>query len=356
MVVLHAARVAVRQLVAREDVPPSQLDGVDVHLPGGDVEQHLAGDRLELPRPSVRSAPARVREDRRGRPRPNGDAVWPGEQHAHRGRRPHGPRRRVGADVLHVVDLGGEDRAVDIERHPRHAVLVAGLARRHEVLPPVFDPLDCRRYLARRQHEAHVLAVRDDLLPEPAARVAHDHPDGVFGDAEQTRAESPHLVGGLRRRPDGELARRPLDDHSPRLHRHGGVRLLVEGLGHHVGRGGACLVHRVGLGAAQLTRDVVGVGLVHQLGRLLGVDVVDDGRERFVVDVDEVDGVLGDVPALGHDQRDRVADEAGLALRQRRPRRIGHVLPHEPVPLLAHVGVEVGGDEHRVDTRVGPRG
>ena len=70
--------------------------------------------------------------------------------------------------------------------------------------------------------------------------------------------------------------------------------------------------------------------------------------QRLVVDVDQFDRVLGEVAALGDDQRNRVADELGLALGQRRPRSVRDVLARDGVPGLLDVGVEVGGGEHRV--------
>ena len=77
---------------------------------------------------------------------------------------------------------------------------------------------------------------------------------------------------------------------------------------------------------------------------------VGDGGQRLVVDVDQLDGVLGDVAALGDDERDRVADELHLALGQRRARGVGDVLARDGVPGLLDVRVEVLGDEHRVHT------
>ena len=69
-----------------------------------------------------------------------------------------------------------------------------------------------------------------------------------------------------------------------------------------------------------------------------GLEEVGDGGQRFVVDVDEVDGVLGDVPALGDDEGDRVADELHLALGQRRAGSVGHVLARDRVPGLLDSG------------------
>src|SRR4029453_9173308 len=51
-------------------------------------------------------------------------------------------------------------------------------------------------------------------------------------------------------------------------------------------------------------------------------------------------GVGGEVEADAHDQRDRVADEADLAVGQRWLRRVGHRLAHRRVPRLVDAGVD----------------
>ena len=76
----------------------------------------------------------------------------------------------IGADVLDEVDVGGQDLAVVVERHPHLAVDVAGLPGRHQVLAPVLDPLQRRGHLAGGQQDAHVLAHRHDLLAERRRR------------------------------------------------------------------------------------------------------------------------------------------------------------------------------------------
>ena len=111
---------------------------------------------------------------------------------------------------------------------------------RHQVLAPVLDPLQRGRHLARGEQDAHVLAHRDDLLAERAAGVAHDDPDALGGDAQQSGRERAQLVRCLGGRPDGEFVcgRRPFDDHAAGLHRHRHVHLLIDVLGDDVRGGG----------------------------------------------------------------------------------------------------------------------
>ena len=101
-------------------------------------------------------------------------------------------------------------------------------------------------------------------------------------------------------------------------------------------------------GARHAARDVVTVCLVHDDVGVLGLGEVGDRGQRFVVDVDEFDRVLGDVTVVGDDERDRIADELHLALGQRRARRVGDVLARDRVPGLLDVGVQILGGEHRV--------
>ena len=92
------------------------------------------------------------------------------------------------------------------------------------------------------------------------------------------------------------------------------------------------------------------MGGVHEVGRFGGGEEVDDRRQRFVVDHDHVGGVLGDVAILRQHQRDGIADETNLALRERRARRVVRDRSEQRVPLLVHPGIEVLRDEDCVHT------
>ena len=76
--------------------------------------------------------------------------------------------------------------------------------------------------------------------------------------------------------------------------------------------------------------------------------VVDDRGERVVLDVDEIDGVLGDVAIVRDDERDEVADEADLVLGERRARAVGHVLAGEREPRLVDTGIQISRGEDRM--------
>ena len=98
---------------------------------------------------------------------------------------PTGHGRRVRTAIGDEVDVRGLDRAVGVERHRDAGVLVARLPGCEQVLAPVLDPLQRRADLGRREHQAHLVALHQHLLAEPAAGVAHDDADPVLGDSEQ---------------------------------------------------------------------------------------------------------------------------------------------------------------------------
>ena len=84
-----------------------------------------------------------------------------------------------------------------------------------------------------------------------------------------------------------------------------------------------------------------------------GLSEVGDGGQRLVVDVHQLDGVLGDVPALGDDESDRVADELHLALGQRRAGVSGMSLPTTACQASLTSGLRSPGGEHGAHTGQG---
>ena len=89
---------------------------------------------------------------------------------------------------------------------------------------------------------------------------------------------------------------------------------------------------------------------------VLGLGVVDDRRQRFVVDLDELGRVLGERSGVGDDEHDRIAGEAHLAFGERRARCLGTRGADRRVPLRLHVRVQVCGGEHVMDAGLGECG
>lgn len=71
-----------------------------------------------------------------------------------------------------------------------------------------------------------------------------------------------------------------------------------------------------------------------------------DGRQLLVVDHDETGGVLGDVTRLGHDQRNRIADQPHAVDGERIEDRVVEALErHQPHERIGERG-DVGAGEH----------
>ena len=87
----------------------------------------------------------------------------------------------------------------------------------------------------------------------------------------------------------------------------------------------------------------------------LGGRIVDDGHQALDVDDHELGRVLGDVAVLGDDERDGIAHEPHLILRERRARDLGDVRTDRRVPLLLDAGVQVGRHEHGMHPGEGDR-
>ena len=232
------------------------------------------------------------------------------------------------------------------------------LPRGEQVLAPVLDPLHRRPDQRRREHQAHLVPLDQDLLPEATAGVAHHDPDVVLGHPEQARTEQPHVVRRLRGRVDREIARRArvVDDQGACFDRRRGAGLLIDRRGRHV-RGRSEHVVERGLGQPrELADDVRTVLLVDEHGCVLGLGVVDDCRQRFVVDLDQIGGVLRERAARGDHKRDGVTDETNLALGKRRAWCLGAQRSDRRVPLLLDPGVQIGRGVHRVHAGQRERG
>ena len=188
------------------------------------------------------------------------------------------------------------------------------------------------------------LAERPDLAAEAAAALHRDDPDPVLGDAEHVGRLRARVEGALRARPEGEEPGGvPLGQHGVGLevplvdHRHA-VGLLE----HQVGLGEALRhvapleprllgdvgrLRRPGLGRgdghARVGERLAPVGLGPQLGdrrgaRLHRRDRVDRRREHLVLDLDQVERLLGDRQLVGGDRRHRLAREDDAIDRQHR--------------------------------------
>ena len=281
-----------------------------------------------------------------------------------------------GAVVGEHVHVDGEDLAVLRRRDLRLHVVVAGERRRHEVLAAVLHPLHRLAGDDGADDREDVAGVDADLVAEAAADIGADDADLVLRQARHHRVDRAVGVGRLARRVHRELAGDLVEvrDRAAGLHRrrvHARVEdVLLDDDAVRIGRGGGERCLR-GLLVARLPRLVA----VHVGDAVVGLALVvaDDGgvgverllrihhrRQRVVVDVDELERVLRDVPALGDDVGDLLALEAHLVggqdglgvVRQRRHPR--EVVTEQRRPRDALEGL-AGDDGNDARQRLGSR-
>ena len=225
----------------------------------------------------------------------------------------HQPERSlVRPAVGDVPGPQAEDRAVVPQGDLQLVDLLPGVGDGQEVLVAVLDPLHRPADPAGGEGHQEVLGVEVGLDPEAAADVGRDDPDRARRDGEHPRQDGAHRVRPLGGGPDRHLAGDgvAVPDHAAGLHRDAGVALHVQPLADDPIRAG-----EGGLDVAALVdhrrRHVVG-GVLVQHGRagLDGGVGVDHRLKGLVVDLDELEGVLGEVPALGDDDRYALADVA----------------------------------------------
>jgi hypothetical protein len=129
----------VRKVGMLDDVASAQVERVDPHPSRRDVDHDLArGGRLHHPGPAVCAASRGVRDHARTRATDLPDLVGAGEE-SQDGRA--AAPGRIRPEVVDVLDLHGNDRAVGVERDRHLRLLGARVRRGDEVLPAVLDPL-----------------------------------------------------------------------------------------------------------------------------------------------------------------------------------------------------------------------
>ena len=254
-----------------------------------------------------------------------------------------------------VLTLQPGDLAVVAERHLGVGDVIAAVRVGEERLGAVAGPFHRAADLLRRPQAHDLFGIDEDLRAEAAADIRRDDAQLVLRrHADEGRDDEPRDVRILRGVPEREVLRAGVvfADRDARLHRVGHQAVVddVE-LGDVLGR----LDRRVGrLGVAEmplvdrvLRRDLVDRRRALRLGR------IGHRRQHLVVDLDLLGGVLGLRQRLGHHHRDRIADIAGLARRDRRMRRHLHRravlgMDHPAADQIADlVGRKLGAGQHR---------
>ena len=236
--------------------------------------------------------------------------------------------------------------------------MIAAVRCRLIVLAPRFVPLDRPIQLSRTKHREKVGGVRRNLAAEATAHLRGDDADPVFRNSRHHRDQKTQDVRILRRIPQRELARRaaPFGERGSRFHRVRDQSLLHDPLIDDDVRVRKCRIH-VAAVQRPVKREVIGnVGMQLRRARLHGLLGIDGARERFVLDVDELERVVGLIRRLGHHDRHDIANIAHDVLGDARIGRDLEVgIRQEPRARRRSQRIDVGAGVDRDNTRRGLR-
>ncbi len=274
----------------------------------------------------------------------------------------------IGAEIGDDLDAESEERAVAVERQLGRREIVARLRVAEERLGARADPFDrTPDRLRAKQHERHLVIDRG-LHAEAAADVAGDDADAAFRDLQHRMGQlGAEIMGALQGRVDGVAI---LDgvvfaDRAARLHGGAGDAVDDEIGAHHAmgaGEGGIGL----GLVAFEMDEaDIVRAIVPHaRRARCDRVLAGNHGRQRLVIDLDQLGRVGRLGIGLGHDEGDVIADPAHAVLDQRRKARaierraVAPLRPgrHRQIAPARRLPIGAGEDGEHARRVLGPRG
>ena len=220
-----------------------------------------------------------------------------------------------------------QEGAVGVERELGGDLVVAAVAVGDEAAGALVGPFDRAAERARGMQHADIFRKRRRLHAERAADIAGEDADLLGLDVEDFRHVAPHAEHALRGDVQREASARGIvdADRRARLHRvhhQAAVDELeprdVRGLG----EGGG---HLLGIAVVIIERDVArALVMEERRAGARGLLRPDHRGQRIDIELDRLGGVLRLQQRLGHDEGDRIADEAHLVGGQRRPRRLVH--------------------------------
>src|ERR1043166_2059928 len=204
--VLKDDLVVVREILGSEKVLAANLEPVDSHFAGSDVEQSLDHEHAVLPSSAAHRCHDRLRREDGGELAVVARNLVRAEQRALAVDRHRETIGIVGAGVMDEHVMHAEDLAVLVERYFGIVDLATLLRRRREVFAAIFDPFDGPIYLARDPGDHDLLrVVHHDLRAETAADEGRDHPNLRLRQSEHRRepvANRDRRLGGV---PDRHL-------------------------------------------------------------------------------------------------------------------------------------------------------
>ena len=245
--------------------------------------------------------------------------------------------RQIRAHVRGRDHAHRQELAVLVERELGGGHVIAPVRVRHERFRALGGPLDRAIDLLHRPGEHGLFRIQENLRAEAAADVGRDHAHLVLGQPEHERRHQQPLDVRILARHVQRVAvvrARIAGQRRTRLDRVGNEAVVHELEPGHVMRLLERTVDRRLVTQRPHVARVVRRDVVHDRGaRLARIGRVDDRRQQFVIDFDQLGGILGLIERLGDDHGDLVADVAHLALREQRV-----------LGLLHRLGVDVGDE------------
>ena len=250
-----------------------------------------------------------------------GNVVGASHGAVHAVERPRHRRAQECAVIFELIELQPEDAAVLGDRRLDFGNAVRAGACGDQVLDAVLGPFHRPASDARRERDQHHIRKNRKFNAETAAGIGRDaQAQFRAGDAQRARHHRMHAERALEIRQhivaafggivlgDHHVAfdRRERQPREFRGHGDAAIRAREGGFGVAVGK----LAHR----------DFVGLGLrmKERRGLIARGTRIDDRFARRVFDHHQFGGIFGDIAALGHDQRHRLANIAH-ALHGQRP-------------------------------------
>ena len=253
-----------------------------------------------------------------------------------------------------VLTLIGGDLAALAERHLRMRDVIAAMRVGEKGFRAVGGPFHRAPDAPRGPQANDLLGINENLRAEPAADIGCDHAQLVLGrHADECGDDQPRHMRILRGVPEREIAGAGIvfGDGDARLHGVGNQAIVDDVEPRDVLRAFDRRIHRLGVAEMPLIYRVPGRGLVDRR-RALRLGHVDHRRQHLIVDLDLLGRVFALRGRFGDHHRDRIADIAGLARRDRRMRRHLHRravlgMDHPAANEIADlVGREIRAGEH----------
>ena len=350
----------VRHLLRRDEIAPAHLVAAEAKLVGDAIEHALHHEG------ALRAAGAA----RRGRRHQIGEAerdLEPirrqdvgADEIGGRILRQRKAGRRGGAVVVAQMAADREQPAVAVDRRLHLPILLALVIGGGEAFAAILDPFDRTAQQQRGRRDRQLFGIEWILGTEAAADIGRDDANALFRQTQGLDQDPLGLVRHLRAVPDREQLVGCVEarEHAARLDRMSATLVDAKMLGHAVDRAGECALD-IAVFHHPMGDQIVGT-VEPRLGRarLEARARLEHRGQGTHVELDQGRGILGLLPAVGHDQCNRFADVAHLlpgedARVDVKPQRGDRQRERDAV--ACEHGAQIGIGQDRADAGHGPR-